>query len=140
MSHESDHAQNSQLRTYNYPTRKRKALQRAAVAIKILPDATAADADCVSRFERRAKALAALTRPNIAALFGLERSDGPHAARYGVVGANRRSSSKKLNARITVFRTVHRLRAEKLDADPVFSKHVSSVPPVGIRDIDYRRG
>jgi serine/threonine protein kinase len=49
------------------------------VAIKILPEAFAADADRVARFQREAKTLAALNHPNIAHLYGLEgqeRQDG----------------------------------------------------------------
>src|SRR5262249_8172058 len=42
------------------------------VAIKILPDAFAADSDRIARFEREAKTLAALNHPNIAHLLGLE--------------------------------------------------------------------
>jgi serine/threonine-protein kinase len=45
------------------------------VAIKILPDAFAADAERVARFQREAKTLAALNHPNIAAIYGLE--EGP---------------------------------------------------------------
>src|SRR5690349_11638920 len=43
------------------------------VALKILPEAFAADADRMARFEREAKLLAALNHPNIAAIYGLEQ-------------------------------------------------------------------
>ena len=48
------------------------------VAIKILPEAFASDADRVARFEREAKTLASLNHPNIAAIYGFEsfRSGG----------------------------------------------------------------
>jgi serine/threonine-protein kinase len=46
------------------------------VAIKVLPDAVASDADRLARFDREAKTLAALNHPNIAAIYGLERTDG----------------------------------------------------------------
>ena len=49
------------------------------VAIKILPAAFAADADRLMRFEREAKTLASLNHPNIAAIYGLEQSDGQTA-------------------------------------------------------------
>jgi hypothetical protein len=42
------------------------------VAIKILPDLFARDADRLARFEREAKLLAALNHPNIAAIYGVE--------------------------------------------------------------------
>ena len=45
------------------------------VAIKVLPGSMAADADRLARFDREAKTLAALSHPNIAAIYGLERSD-----------------------------------------------------------------
>ncbi|MEQ1757201.1 MAG: protein kinase [Vicinamibacterales bacterium] len=46
------------------------------VAIKVLPEAVAADADRVARFEREAKTLASLNHPNIAAIYGFEKSGG----------------------------------------------------------------
>jgi serine/threonine protein kinase len=44
------------------------------VAIKILPEAFAHDADRLARFQREAKTLASLNHPHIAAIFGLEES------------------------------------------------------------------
>src|SRR5439155_15831780 len=49
-----------------------------SVAVKVLPDAFARDAERISRFEREAKLLASLNHPNIAALYGMEQSDGSH--------------------------------------------------------------
>jgi eukaryotic-like serine/threonine-protein kinase len=49
------------------------------VAIKILPEALAADPDRIVRFEREAKTLAALNHPNIAHIYGLEESEGVSA-------------------------------------------------------------
>ena len=46
------------------------------VAVKVLPEELAGDADRVARFEREAKLLASLNHPNIASIYGLEESDG----------------------------------------------------------------
>jgi serine/threonine-protein kinase len=46
------------------------------VAIKILPEAFAHDADRLARFTREAKTLASLNHPNIAGIYGLEESGG----------------------------------------------------------------
>ena len=49
------------------------------VALKILPDAFAADPDRLARFEREAKVLASLNHPNIGSIYGLEEAEGmPH--------------------------------------------------------------
>jgi serine/threonine-protein kinase len=49
------------------------------VAIKVLPRAVAADADRLARFDREARTLAALNHPNIAAIYGVEKSEGTTA-------------------------------------------------------------
>ena len=46
------------------------------VAVKVLPEEFAKDADRVARFQREAKLLASLNHTNIAAIYGLEESDG----------------------------------------------------------------
>ena len=46
------------------------------VAIKVLPEDFADDANRLARFEREAKLLASLNHPNIATIFGFEESDG----------------------------------------------------------------
>ena len=48
------------------------------VAIKVLPEAFAQDAERMKRFEREAQLLASLNHPNIATLHGLEEHDGIH--------------------------------------------------------------
>jgi eukaryotic-like serine/threonine-protein kinase len=49
------------------------------VAIKVLPEAFAADPERIARFQREAKTLASLNHPHIAAIFGIEESGGTHA-------------------------------------------------------------
>jgi eukaryotic-like serine/threonine-protein kinase len=45
------------------------------VALKVVPEAFASDAQRMARFEREAQVLASLNHPNIAAIYGLEESD-----------------------------------------------------------------
>jgi eukaryotic-like serine/threonine-protein kinase len=47
---------------------------KRAVAIKVLSASVAADADRLARFQREAEVLASLNHPNIAAIYGLERT------------------------------------------------------------------
>jgi eukaryotic-like serine/threonine-protein kinase len=49
------------------------------VAIKVLPEAVASDAERLARFQREAELLASLNHPNIAAIYGLERTDSATA-------------------------------------------------------------
>jgi eukaryotic-like serine/threonine-protein kinase len=46
------------------------------VAIKVLPEAFQLDPDRLARFAREARMLASLNHPNIAALHGMEQSEG----------------------------------------------------------------
>ena len=48
------------------------------VALKMLPEAFAGDAERLVRFKREAQVLASLNHPNIAGVFDLEESDGRH--------------------------------------------------------------
>jgi len=49
------------------------------VALKVLPESFASDADRMARFQREAQVLASLNHPNIAAIYGLEESGGVRA-------------------------------------------------------------
>ena len=49
------------------------------VAIKVLADALTLDGEGLTRLRREAEVLASLNHPNIAAIHGLERADGPPA-------------------------------------------------------------
>ena len=59
--------------------RARDTKLRREVAIKILPEAFAADPDRAARFQREAELLASLNHPNIAAVYGVEESAGVSA-------------------------------------------------------------
>jgi hypothetical protein len=56
--------------------RARDTKLKRVVAIKILPESVANDADRLARFQREAEVLATLNHPNIAAVYGLEDSGG----------------------------------------------------------------
>src|SRR5215470_15005408 len=49
------------------------------VALKVVPEAFAKDAERMARFQREAQVLASLNHPNIAAIYGLEESGGVRA-------------------------------------------------------------
>jgi serine/threonine-protein kinase len=49
------------------------------VAIKVLPESFAQDPERIARFQREAQVLASLNHPNIAAIYGIEESNGIRA-------------------------------------------------------------
>jgi serine/threonine protein kinase len=55
--------------------RARDTKLKRDVAIKILPDEFARDADRISRFQREAEVLASLSHPNIAGIYDLQHTD-----------------------------------------------------------------
>src|SRR5262245_2832386 len=55
--------------------RARDTKLKRDVAIKVLPEAFAQDADRLARFQREAHLLASLNHPHIAAIYGLEESN-----------------------------------------------------------------
>jgi eukaryotic-like serine/threonine-protein kinase len=59
--------------------RARDAKLGRDVALKVLPEAFARDAERMARFQREAKVLASLNHPNIASIYGLEDSGSTHA-------------------------------------------------------------
>jgi eukaryotic-like serine/threonine-protein kinase len=60
--------------------RARDARLQRDVAIKVLPENFAADADRLARFAREAQALAALNHPNIAQIYGVLDDPGIHGS------------------------------------------------------------
>ena len=56
--------------------RARDTTLNREVALKVLPDLFASDADRLARFTREAQTLAALNHPNIAHIHGLEENGG----------------------------------------------------------------
>jgi serine/threonine protein kinase len=59
---------------------------RREVALKVLPDALASDAEHLSRFKREAQVLALLNHPNIAAIYGFEATSDVQALVLELVG------------------------------------------------------
>jgi len=67
------------------------------MAIKVLPESVASDPERLARFDREAKTLAALNHPNIAAIYGLEKTSP---------GAERSTSSSTTSVRTSRRRSI----------------------------------
>jgi serine/threonine protein kinase len=79
--------------------RARDPKLRREVALKVLPEAVAADPDRLARFEREAQAVAALSHPNILAIHDFGSDGNVTACRElanGIVSTARRRSSDLL--------------------------------------------
>ena len=86
------------------------------VAIKILPEAFASDAERVARFEREARVLASLNHPNIAHVHGLEPPAGPRARHGARRGRGPRAATQRGGCRSTRRRRSRRQIARALEA------------------------
>ena len=95
---------------------------KRAVAIKVLPDAVAADRDRLARFQREAEVLAALNHPNIAQITGSREADGTTALVMELVegahacGPHRRLRAHGSGPRLEQTLAIARQIAEALDA------------------------
>ena len=75
------------------------------VAIKILPEAFAADPERLARFEREAKLLASLNHPHIATIHGLHDFEGQ---RFLAHGAGRRATISRSESSVGRCRSMTR--------------------------------
>src|SRR6202035_799160 len=85
------------------------------VAITVLPEAFADDADRMARFEREARVLAALTRPHIAAIYGVEESNSSRALVMELVDGPTRA--ERMGADRIADRTADHIGAGPLPLD-----------------------
>jgi Protein kinase domain len=88
------------------------------VAIKVLPESFALDADRVARFTREAQVLASLHHPNIAAIYGIEEQGSTRALR------GRRSPATSLH-----FGPPPALRPDSLSVQCAGRYHARRIPP-----------
>jgi eukaryotic-like serine/threonine-protein kinase len=94
------------------------------VAIKVLPEAFAHDADRLSRFQREAKMLASLNHPNIATIHGLEQSGGTSYLVMELVSGETLQERVKREGPVPVEET---LAIAKQIADALEAAHEKSI-------------
>ena len=89
------------------------------VAIKVLPAEVVRDAERLSRFKREAHLLAALNHPNIAAIYGLEESDGqPFLALELVEGQDLEAAARRKGQSPSTRRSRSRGRSRRRSRRP----------------------
>ena len=86
------------------------------VAVKVLPDIFTQDSEHLARFDREARLLAALNHPHIAAIYGVENTDGINALILELVEGP--TLAERLTASLTIAETlpIARQIAEALEA------------------------
>ena len=89
------------------------------VAIKLLPQALAGDADCLERFKREATVLASLNHPNVATIHGIEEAETTKALVLELVEGDTLADRLKRGP----LPVEQSLRAFKQIADAVESAH-----------------
>ena len=82
--------------------RARDTKLRREVALKVLPDLFARDADRLARFTREAHVLASLNHPHIASIYGIEESDGVTALVLELVEGP--TLAEKLNSQVSTVK------------------------------------
>jgi serine/threonine protein kinase/Tol biopolymer transport system component len=98
-------------------SRARDTRLKRDVALKIVPESFASDADRLARFQREAEVLASLNHPNIAAIYGLEEAGGVQALVLELVDGEtlaERIASSRLDVDDAL--TIARQIAEALEA------------------------
>ena len=88
--------------------RARDTKLKREVAIKVLPEAFSHDADRLARFQREAELLATLNHPNIAAVYGLEQSNGVSAIVLELVEGETLANLLASGSRLQRLQAVHR--------------------------------
>jgi serine/threonine protein kinase len=102
------------------------------VAIKVLPESVAGDAERLARFQREAEVLAQLNHPTIAQIHGLERADGHSALVMELVEGPTladRIASAKSDVQSAKFGRGTGLRVEGALAIAIAGRRRSSQPP-----------
>jgi Protein kinase domain len=101
------------------------------VAVKTLPAEFAGDLERLARFQREARMLAALNHPNIAAIYGLEESEGDSFLVLELVGRDAgRVAPTQGAAAVERSALLHRWRKDWRRPTPKGLRIATSSPPI----------
>ena len=113
--------------------RARDTKLKREVALKVLPDTFARDTNRLARFRREAELLATLNHANIAAIYGLEESDGVQALVLELVEGPTLAERIEQGARLmTRYLSHDRSRARSRCRS--WARHTSPLPPAPSSD------